>query len=445
MKPVVVILLLLASSIAASAQFALPEGESARSMSGQFIVRGPVGNQPQSTRLRFGSTDDLLALEPSFLVVSCERIKQAVWRELGVSGSWSGTIFIALRPARDADDTVTVVCNRFRDGWEYQLDMPQPLEKRIFMRTVVQTVLLELANRNAGRRSVEIPQWLTEGLVQQLLASSEGELMLPTPDKAPNGMMITRTVIEKRQTDPLASARQILGKAPPLTLEQLCWPTVAQLAREDGGIYQSSAQLFTSELLNLKNGPACMSAMLGELARCYNWQTAFLRAFRPHFSRMLDVEKWWALQMVNFTGRAPSRLWTLEESRRKLDEILLTPAQVRQTTDQLPLRTELTLQTVIAEWDFARQKSILDDKVSVLDFLRFRLAPELAGLAGEYQNALAGYLDQRAKGAFTLPGSKLPGPTVKGLVRDTVKQLDALDEKRTALKSAPKIAGVVGE
>jgi hypothetical protein len=294
-----------------------------------------------------------------------------------------------------------------------------------------------MANRNAGQRSAEIPAWLTQGLVQQLVESHETEFTLSPPRTAVNGIMVTRTVTQQRRTDPLQNARLTLREYPQLTLEQLSWPTEAQLAGEDGGVFWSSAQLFVTELLRLKGGQTCTTAMLGELPRCYNWQTAFLRAFKPHFTRLLDLEKWWALQVAHLNKRDPTRFLTLEESWRKLDEILLTTVQVRPAANELPIRTELNLQTVMAEWDFERQKRTLEGKVRSLDFLRLRIAPELAALVGDYRQLLDNYLKTRAKAAFNLPGARSLVPATKSVVRETVKQLELLDEKRMAVKPQP--------
>jgi hypothetical protein len=438
MKPVTVTLLLFALSGAARAEFVPQEAASARSMSGQFIV-GSSAMGPVEYAISAMSADaSSISLEPSLLVVSCERIKQAVWSELGVSGRWSGRISISLRTARSVDDPVTIVCNRFRDVWGYQLDMPQTVDRRRFLGAIVRTVLLELANRNSGARSAEIPAWLGEGLTEQLLASRKVEIMLPPPRKmVVQGLMMSLATVDTNKFDPLETARRTLKANPPLTLGQLSWPTGAQLAGDDGGVYHAGAQVFVSELLHLRNGPACMSVMLNELGQCYNWQTAFFRAFKPHFTRLLDLEKWWALQQVSFTGNDPTRYLSREESWRKLDEILVARAEVRHKPDEMPSRSELTLQTAIVEWDFALQRQALENKSQALDFLRFRIAPELAGLLNEYRQTLADYLKRRGQAAFTLPGAKPPAPTVKGVVQETLRQLNALDEKRMALKPQP--------
>ena len=107
------------------------------------------------------------------------------------------------------------------------------------------------------------------------------------------------------------------------------WPTAGQWDGEAGQIYGFSAQLFVHQLLRLPEGRACLCAMLAQLPQRYNWQLAFLDSFKAYFQRPLDIEKWWTLNLTHFTGRDLTQAWPVEESWQKLDEILLSDAQVR--------------------------------------------------------------------------------------------------------------------
>ena len=84
----------------------------------------------------------------------------------------------------------------------------------------------------------------------------------PSPDKLVNGLPVTRIDATERGMDPLATARRVLRNHPALTFEQLSWPTDAQLDGDDGGAYRASAQLFVNDLLELKDGPVHLRAML---------------------------------------------------------------------------------------------------------------------------------------------------------------------------------------
>jgi hypothetical protein len=198
--------------------------------------------------------------------------------------------------------------------------------------------------------------------------------------------------------------------------------------------------LFVTELLRLKDGRACLRAMLDELAHCYNWQTAFLRAFHAHFARQVDLEKWWALQLVHFTGGNPSRTWSPEESWRKLDEVLRTPVEVRHARNELPGRAEISLAAVIREWDFTRQKQTLRAKLRGLDFVRPRVSQDLAALADDYRRWLAAYLEKRDHPEMISFAPKIAPPGGKSIVREALKQLSELESRREALRPRPKPA-----
>ena len=229
---------------------------------------------------------------------------------------------------------------------------------------MVSALLLEYANRGAQSHSAEIPVWLTDGLSQQMLAAGSPETILSAPDKVLNGLPVTqnsdnlavsRLSQNTRGHAPLADARRMLKNSPALTFEQLSWPTDAQLNGDDGGAYRASAQLFVNELLKMDDGPAQLRAMLEILPQFYNWQLAFESAFRVDFSRPLDLEKWWALSVVTFVSLDPGPGWTLEVSRKKLDEILSVPVETRTATNSLPERAEISLQAVIRNFDSARR------------------------------------------------------------------------------------------
>src|SRR5262249_16928635 len=151
------------------------------------------------------------------------------------------------------------------------------------------------------------------------------------------------------------------------TFQQLSWPADAAAGSDDAEVYSCSAQFFVDQLLGLRDGARSLRNMLAELPRCYNWQTAFLRAFHADFETPLDVAKWWALQLTRFTGRGPMQTWTFIESCRKLDEIIRPSVDVRTKTGDLPLRANTSLQTILREWDQPSQIRILQQKLRQLD------------------------------------------------------------------------------
>ena len=118
------------------------------------------------------TNQDFVELEPTLATVSCERIKQMLLRELNVTAPWRGNIYLVLYPAMAAGNPVTITSGRFKNGWQYRVDLPSVVERPRYVRAIVQVLLLELANRTTQERGAEIPLWLIEGFSQLLLASS---------------------------------------------------------------------------------------------------------------------------------------------------------------------------------------------------------------------------------------------------------------------------------
>ncbi len=425
----------------ASAQLSLPDVNLTRSVSGQFIVTGGQQVSPLVASPAVATNDNFVRLDSALVAVSAERIKQTLWRDLDINPAlpWRGKIFLALHPARSLDENVTIISEHFADGWDYHVALPDVLPRTRFLRAMTSVVLLEFANRGAGARSAQIPAWLTDGLSQQLLATGTVEVVLSLPSRTVGGLLESRTIATERGLDPLANARRVLRDHPALTFEQLSWPTDAEVSGTDGGVYRASAQLFVSELLKLKHGPAHLRAMLQMSPRCYNWQTAFQNAFRADFAQPLDVEKWWALQVINFVAHSPGPVWTPAVSREKLDQILSVAVDFRTTSNALPVHAQVSLQAVIRNFDSGRQTAILQAKLRDLELAQLRMAKPLAVLTAGYRTALADYLGQRRESvpAPHLGRHSLTAPR-KASARDTLKKLDALDVQRRAIESTIK-------
>jgi hypothetical protein len=424
------------------AQAPLPDMAATRtSVSGQFAVIG-AQHIPLLARPPAAVTNaEMVRLNPALLVVSAERVKKSLWRQLGFDPMtpWRGRIFLALHPAASPDENVTIISTRFAGVWNYRVELPEVVSRTRLTRALTGAVLLELANRdNPGDRSAEIPAWFTEGLAQQLLADTP-EMILSPPDQAVNGLLENRSAID-RGVDALAKARSVLHDHPALTFEQMSWPDDAQLRGDDGGIYSASAQLFVSKLLELNQGAEHLLTMLQMLPRCFNWQTAFRAAFAADFPQPVDLEKWWALQTVSFVARDAGPQWTPAASRDKLDEILSVPVEVRSAPTNLPVHAAISLQAVICNFDFDRQTVILQIKLRDLEMAQWRMAPQFAGLTDAYHRTLAGYLAGR-NGVAPASGRVLKHPPVapsKKIAADTVKKLDALDAQRRTMETATR-------
>jgi hypothetical protein len=208
------------------------------------------------------------------------------------------------------------------------------------------------------------------------------------------------------------------------------------LAGATGDLYSGSARLFVGELLRLTDGRACLRTMLAQLPQYYNWQVAFLGAFQTHFSRPLDVEKWWSLSLNQAVGRGEAQAWPVEESWQKLDQVLHIPVQVRTGANELPQPGEVTLQQIVREWDLIRQTQALNNALRDLGLLRLHIAAEYAGLVRDYAQAIESYLNQRDRSNAILPFVR--NASRRRAVETVVQQFDALDAQRAALRSAAK-------
>jgi hypothetical protein len=411
----------------AGAQFAMSGLIPAQSADGQFIIRAPRGMELSPALAGLAANTNYILLEPALLAVSCERIKQKLWLDLGVNSPWRGRIYLNLHSAHSPDERVTLVSQKFTDGWSYRVEMPNLLSRDRFLRIIVQALLFEFSNRNSRDRTADIPAWLAEGLARQLRAAYERELFIRPPSKNVHGLTIDPEFVrDTHWTNPLERAQKQLRTRTPLTFEQLSWPADGQLEGEAGEVYRCNAQLLVAQLSGLKNGRANLCLLLATLPRYYSWQTAFLNAFRADFPNLLEVEKWWALQVVQFTGHELTQTWAMDESWRKLDETLQSSVDVRTDKNELPLHAEVNLQTVLREHDNARQIQLLQQKLRELDLLHLRVAREVTPTVDDYRRVIQNYLQKRT----------VSGSNSGRLTEETIRQLNVLDARREALHPA---------
>ena len=261
--------------------------------------------------------------------------------------------------------------------------------------------------------------------------------------KGLDGLNVTRTSDDIKTNQPLAHARDELQMDHPLTFDGLSWPNEDQLSGRAGEIYRGSAHMFVSELARLQDGRGCLRKMIEDLPSYYNWQFAFLRAFQGSFSSQLEVEKWWALRFVKLTDEQLTHTWPLLESCQKLDQVLVYSIQIRTRSNELPLRSEATLQTILREWDSPRQIQALRSKLTELTLLRLRAAPDVAVLAEAYRQAIETFLQSPIQAPIVSKAGKTSA--VSQIALDTIKRLEALDLRRDALRrsSAPVAAGQI--
>jgi len=407
----------------------------ARSASGQFLAVAPAGpglSQPPGGRNGFTlnstlqpNSDSKLPLDPSLLVISCERIKQAYLLTLGRRDQWRGSITLLINPAPQEGQSPVLTGEYDPKGWNYRLTLPSPIEPRLLFRAIVQALLMETANRRAGAQSAEVPLWLVAGLSAHLQAENL-PIFLFRPE--------SRLVSSQIGLPGLEPVRDQLRRRQPLTFQELCWPEPERLAGENYDLYAGCAQLFVDELLRLKDGHRCLGAMIDNLPLHFNWQTTFLQAFSPHFGRLLDVEKWWELVCVRFTDVDFAARFSPSDSWRRLQQALDVPVEVRFSPDRLPAQAEITLQEVIQTWEPARAEAALQRVAGKLLILRLQITPELRPLLDLYLSTVQNYLGDTRSGSAALPVKNFR-PQLAGARDAACRKLNALDAQRAALRS----------
>jgi hypothetical protein len=417
------------------------DGVLARSYSGQFVVTGSSLKSPLLELPAVTTNTILVRLEPTLLSVSAERIKQSLYRLLAVPSetAWQGKIYLVLRTALYTDETVDVISRPTDQSWSYAVELPDVVQQTRYMRGVTGALLLELANRSAGAdaHSAEIPAWLIDGLAQHISQDELARAVISSPQQSFSDPPSPGAIPLQRNLDTLAAARRVLRENPALTFDQLAWPTEAQLAGNDGGVYHASAQLFVTELLKLPQGPEHMQRTLANLPACYNWQTAFLNAWHEQFHSPLELEKWWALAVVNFLAHDPGPAWTPAYSAGRLDDLLTVPVEIRASSNALPSHADIPLQAVVHDLPLAQQISIFQTHLRDLRIAELRMSPQFAGLTDGYCRVLAGFLGERLGPAPRSSSARHPVTAPARLsARELIKRLDELDHRRRTVEAA---------
>ena len=378
------------------------------SRSGQFTVQGLPASK-SLPGLAPPSDATYVRVDATLFCITAENIKQALLSALERTDGWQSSITVSLQPVQRDGEEIVIASVRSRDGWNYRMRVPELVDKRRLTKALVEVLLLEMAQRNAGERRVELPPWLVPGLSAHLEANAAAPLIVE-PETFTN---------RRRKVEELVKAtRETLRAAGGLTLDDLNWPT----ERIAPAAYEASAHLLVRELLR-RGGGAPFNNMLSRLRDHYNWQTAFLQAFG--FQSLREVDKWWTLHLVQFAGRDSLSIWSTGELNAQLMDVLSTTVHVRRATNELPVATHVPLDRVLQEWDFARQETVLRQKLVQLDALRLRAPTNFVGVVVGYQRQLSDYVGRRQR-----IGRSADVPIVKSLVKETLQKLGELDVRR---------------
>ncbi len=386
-----------------------------RSRTDQFIVFGALPGSPLGPPSLSLIETNHLQMDPTLLVLTCERVKTELLRELGLPDAWTGRIQINVRGELRPTEPVVIHSQWNQGGWRYQIVVPGQLERTQLMRALTRTLLLEIANRgNPSQRPAEIPVWLEEGLAAHLLAL-HGDSLIPE-------IRTLTSLVQAAHPYVFTEARRHLHGRGLVSLADLCTTQSDKLSQEQSEIFRRTSQLLVAELLYLPEGRACLHEFLRQLPSFLNSQLALLRGFAPHFQTMLDAEKWWAVAWMNFTGRDRLMLFSVNHGLRQLEEILGPAIAVRIGTNAVPSRKELPLREVIANTKFTQHEPAVALATQQLQLLQVTAPVELARLISDHRQTLLTYLKRR-----TEYSSNSKNADAKLATKEVLERLDLLE------------------
>ena len=363
-----------------------------RSRSGQFLVIGEVSGSDDwmpnpilipsgskrsvaLTPLRPLDSQGVATLGPPVISVACERIKAETLRILKIEDRFNGSIVVRIFPVDKKRLPARILATQFADGWRYTLEIQDRVHWTLLVRTTVEALLLEIANRGNGGQLNPIPLWLSEGVTTLLIGESSRELVpqLNREFKDAN-----------RSMDPLVSIAAKTAGRSPLGFDALAFPTDVMVNDTNQfQLFQGSAALFVHHLRSKGVGAGSLGALVFAFNRSLNWQTALLKTYPADFQSLLDVEKWWAITSVAFYAQNASRSITPEAVDRHLRSILQETVEVARATNSPLGRRVLRLSETIEQWPFAAQLPVLERKriqLRYLSNLGFRyLSPQGGG------------------------------------------------------------------
>lgn len=395
----------------------------ATSRSGQFIVHGRSSELPApADSLTRISSNTTISLRPDLLAVSAERVKRAVDQRMGANDPWRSRIHLQLRAPARVESPVAIQARVFRDGWQYQVVLPDQIEWDRLVRGLVEVVLLERANRaNPGMECALVPLWLTEGLSRLVLTEQGRDLV------AESATVLIRSELKP---DPLAPVRLGLRGREPLPFSEFSLLTLFELRDpERFQEFQDSAALFTWEFLRTDEGRRLLRTFLDELPLSLNWQTAFLKASNGTFQTLLDVEKWWAVNATETLSTDLTQRWPRERVLERLQELAVETTEVRADTNNPAVRQVLSLPELVVRWDFPTQREVLLRKMAQWRVLALRAPPDLVPLCAGYAQVVSEYIRTRERAGLgtTARGTLDARPSL--VAAATARRLDELQRR----------------
>ncbi len=415
------------------------------SRSGQFVIQSRQFTLP-TLRQPLGATNRAyLEIQPDALAVAAERVKQRLLGELAVPDRWRSRIHLLIVKGDQVAAPPAPMAALFSEGWQFSLRVPERVEARVLVRALVEVMLMEIANRYPGSHPPEIPRWLADGLAGLMLTEVGPDLVPQSNnllDRLANGWgQLQENTRVGRYFGRDTELRNFLRQHPPLTFNDLTLPPPEILAGNQRDVFAACSQLLVQELLRLPNGRALCWEMLARLTQSFNWQTAFLRTYGRYFPQMVDVEEWWAVTLLEFSGGETANSWSRAATLQELDQVLGVPVAVRTARDAAPQNAVVPLQRAMAELPLPQQARVLRTKLGQLERVEANAAPALLPLVNGYLVALQEYLAERTEAGTRLGEKGRPAGNVPLALRRLTLRLAALDTERARAARAVPAGG----
>ena len=406
------------------------------SRSGQFVIHpanAPTGRK--LAELKALDADSVLLSQP-LISVSAERIRATVYQRLGLSGPWQGKVRIHIRAAESPMDRAHIETVIYNDGARYNLSLPNPTRRALYVRSLVQVVLSEYANRTLGIRSAEIPTWLIEGLTMDILFSKDDASVLDLA-KLEVGSQVAgswapaftdqKSTKEYLMSDSIKPSLVALQEANPLSFRDLSFSSPDNLPAVERALYQANAHIFLIQLLAVPNAEKAFQGWLSSLTTHWNWQTPFYVHFSPGFKSSEDVERWWAVTSAELMGRDESNAWSRDKTAHKIREVL--HVSVSNTGSNEPAQSRLWVGDIIRDWDFFRQKTSLGATLNGLSNLRKVSHREMIPFVDAYRQTLQTYLSERQQRAPAFALKNRPMSPANQMTLFARRRLDSITKQ----------------
>ncbi|HTS18314.1 MAG TPA: hypothetical protein VMP11_12120 [Verrucomicrobiae bacterium] len=247
-------------------------------------------------------------LVPSALCAYAERIKREWLRRIDSVDNWRDPIMLLVetRQSQQAGaPAVSIGVFQTDAHLEYRIRclVPPTIDEEELSPAILDALCSEWASRNQATdpakpyTAPQIPLWLVEGMASSF-RRDDGTLLA-------------------------VSRRSVIGGQPRPVRDVMAIEAVPADVI-DRQLFRANAWVLTEGLLRLKNGPAKLRHFLSDLGEEKVASNAFWTVYRGDFPNAVALEKWWSLELVARTSESLAQDLSTEDTRRKLDAILVT-------------------------------------------------------------------------------------------------------------------------